>query len=71
MVSVFEWFAGVNCIILLSKNTRFTAPLMRCGKTKFAIVKWYNLCLQIIQSQMCYSLNITESMQGILSKEAQ
>ena len=27
---------------------------MRRGKTKIAIVKWYNLCLQIIQSQSYY-----------------
>ena len=32
-------------------------PLTRRGKTKFAIIKWYNLCLQIIQSQTCYPLN--------------
>ena len=38
-------------------NTRFTAPLTRCGKTKFATIKWYNLCRQIIQSQTCYPLN--------------
>ena len=37
-------------------NTRFTAPLTRRGKTKFATVKWYNLCQQIIQSQTCYPL---------------
>ena len=37
-------------------NTRFTAPLTRRGKTKFANLKWYNLCQQIIQSQTCYSL---------------
>ena len=37
-------------------NTRFTTPLMRRGKTKFATVNWYNLCLQIIQSQTCYPL---------------
>ena len=36
----------------------FTAPLARHGKTKFATVKWYNLCRQIIQSQMCYPLNL-------------
>ena len=39
-------------------NTRFTAPLTRGGKTKFATIKWYNLCLQIIQSQTCYPLII-------------
>ena len=38
-------------------NTRFTAPLTRRGKTKFATIKWFNLCLQIIQSQTCYPLN--------------
>ena len=37
-------------------NTRFTAPLTRRGKTKFATIKWYNLCRQIIQSQTCYPL---------------
>ena len=37
-------------------NTCFTAPLTRRSKTKFATIKWYNLCLQIIQSQMCYPL---------------
>ena len=30
--------------------------LTRRGKTKFATVKWYNLCRQIIQSQTCYPL---------------
>ena len=39
-------------------NTRFTAPLTRCGKTKFATIIWYKFCLQIIQSQKCYPLNI-------------
>ena len=46
-------------------NTRFTAPLTRRGKTKFATIKWYNLCLQIIQSQTCYPLihnNISVSL---------
>ena len=47
---VFEWFAGINCFILRSQ-----IPV----KTKFATIKWYNLCLQIIQSQMCYPLNYT------------
>ena len=37
-------------------NTRFNPLLTRCGKTKFATVKWYNLCLQIIQSQTYYPL---------------
>ena len=37
-------------------NTRFTAPLTRRGKTKFATIKWYDLCLQIILSQTCYPL---------------
>ena len=37
-------------------NTRFTAPLTRRGKTKFATIKWYNLCRQIIQTQTCYPL---------------
>ena len=35
--------------------TRFV-PLTRRGKTKFATVKWYNLCRQIIQLQTCYPL---------------
>ena len=38
-------------------NTCFTAPLTRRSKTKFATIKRYNLCLQIIQSQTCYPLN--------------
>ena len=37
-------------------NTRFTAPLIRRGKTKFATVKRHNLCLQVIQSQTCFPL---------------
>ena len=37
-------------------NTRFTAPLTLRGKNKFATVKWYNFCRQIIQSQPCYFL---------------
>ena len=53
---VFEWFAGINCIILRSQITVLTAPLTRRGKTKFATIKWYNLCRQIIQSQTCYPL---------------
>ena len=31
--------------------------LTRRGKTKFATLKWYNWCQQIIQSQTCYPLN--------------
>ena len=42
-------------------NIPFTAPLTRRGKTKFATIKWYNLCRQIIQSQTCYPLNYTKS----------
>ena len=38
-------------------NTRFTAPLTRRSKTKFATIKWYNLCRQIIQSQTFYPLS--------------
>ena len=53
---VFEWFAGINWFTVA--NTRFTAPLTRRGKTKFATIKWFNLCLQIIQSQTCYPLII-------------
>ena len=45
---VFEWFAGINCIILQWQT------LTRRGKTKFETKKWYNLCLQIIQIQACY-----------------
>ena len=40
-------------------NIRFTAPLTRPSKTKFATIKWYNICLQVIQSQTCYPLSIT------------
>ena len=36
-------------------NTRFSASLTRRGKT-FATIKWYNLYLQIIQSQTYYPL---------------
>ena len=50
---VFELFSGKNYITVA--NTRFTAPLTRRGKTKFATVKWYNLCMQIIQSKTCYT----------------
>ena len=53
---VIEWFADINCIIFTVAKTRFTAPLTRRGKTKFATIKWYNLCQQIIQSQTCYPL---------------
>ena len=28
--------------------------MTRRGKTKFENVEWYNLCLQIIQTQTCY-----------------
>ena len=38
--------------------TCFTDPLTRHGKTKFATVKWYNLFLQIFQSQTCYGLSV-------------
>ena len=31
---------------------------LRRGKSDFATVKWYNLCLQIIQSQTCYPLTL-------------
>ena len=55
---VIEWFAGINCIILRSQIPVLTAPLTRRGKTKFATIKWYNLCRQIIQSQTCYPLII-------------
>ena len=37
-------------------NTGFTSTRQRSGKTKFATIKWYNLCQQIIQSQTCYPL---------------
>ena len=40
---VFEWYAGINCIILRSQIP--VLPLTRRGKTKFATIKWYNLCL--------------------------
>ena len=45
-------------------NTRFTAPLTRRGKTKFATIKWYNLCQQIIQSQTCYPLIVMQIFRG-------
>ena len=48
----------INIRQIFKFNTRFTAPLMRRGKTKLATVKWYNLCLQIIQSQTSYPLNL-------------
>ena len=51
------------------ENTRFTTPLMCRGKTKFATIKWYNLCLQIIQSQMCYPLIITFLISGSWKQE--
>ena len=41
---------------MLKTNHRFTQRLTRRGKTKFGTIKWYNLCLQIIQSQTCYPL---------------
>ena len=41
--------------------------LTRRGKTKFATIKIYNLCLQIIQSQTCYPLNISNSI-SIITK---
>ena len=47
---VFEWFAGINCILLLSQIPVLHVPL------SFATVKWYNLCLQIILWQTCYPL---------------
>ena len=43
---VLEWFAGINCIIYGRKY-----PFYRDAS---ATVKWYNLCLQIIQLQTCY-----------------
>ena len=52
--SVFEWFVGINFIFLRSQIP--ILPLRWHVKTKFVTVKWYNLCLQIIQSQMCYPL---------------
>ena len=37
-------------------NTCFTARLTHHGKTEFAMVKCFNLHLQIIQLQTCYLL---------------
>ena len=55
---VFEWFACISCIILRSEIPVLPLRLRVVGgKTKFATVKWYNLCQQIIQSQMCYPLH--------------
>ena len=48
---VIEWFSGINHIIL-----RLQIHVLPLRKTKFATIKWYNLCLQIIQSQTCYPL---------------
>ena len=45
VITRFVFVSGINWIKLTHR-----------GKTKFATVKWYNLCLQIIQSQMCYPL---------------
>ena len=41
--------------------------MTRHGKTEFASVKWYNLCLQIIQLQTCYPLILTNriAQQGL------
>ena len=47
-------------------NTQFIALLTRRSKTKFATIKWYNLCLQIIQSQTCYPLIATTEQKGYL-----
>ena len=57
---VFEWFAGINWIILQSQIPVLPLRWRVAFKTKFATVKWFNLCLQIIQSQTCYPLNILE-----------
>ena len=62
-----EWIRIVINIICVLMNCRyhftvaniqFTAPLTCRGKSKFATVKWYNLSLQIIQSQTCCPLNL-------------
>ena len=42
-------------MICRHKLYHFTVATRR-GKTKFATIKWYNLCLQIFQSQTCYPL---------------
>ena len=36
--------------------------------TKFATIKWYNLCLQIIQSQTCYPLIIKTGIHVIFGR---
>ena len=49
----FQHFVKKTCSLFY----RFTAPPTGRGKTKFATVKWYNLCLQIIQSTNVLSPN--------------
>ena len=53
---VFEWFAGINCIILRSQIPVLPLCWRVTVKLNFSTVKWYNLCLQFIQSQTCYPL---------------
>ena len=53
---VFQWFAGKYCIILRLQIPVLPLRWTRRGKTKFATVKWHNLCLQVIQSKVCYPL---------------
>ena len=55
---VLEWFAGRNCIILRSQIPVLPLCWRVARKNNFSTIKWYNLCLQIIQSQKCYPLNI-------------
>ena len=52
-----EWFAGINnyCIILQSQNLVLPQRINGAVKRVFATVKWYNLCLQIIQTQIVLS----------------
>ena len=54
---VFEWFAGMNCIILRSQ-----IPILPLRWRVAVKLKWYNVCLQIIQSQTCYPLIKVPSM---------
>ena len=52
---VIEWFAGINCIILGLQIPVLPRSVSGAVKRVFATVKWYNLCLQIIQTQIMLS----------------
>ena len=49
-------------------NTHFTAQLTHCVKTIFGTVKWYNLCMLIIQSHTCYPLIIYLALKYLQEK---